>query len=171
MCGTDKKGGFETNNSLGEERASRGSKKSELWFCIMKKFKFKLWSPSNLGPSSDSVTSVILAWSPWTPVFFLVKWGENSSSVLNEVMCIKCLAGWVAAPLVAVISHCSGDLCSTVVYLVQPQWRVSSSCLLWNSFPFFFSCPGEGLVLLLLGHCVLWGLEFQATSLLLHRAY
>lgn len=61
MCGADKKGGFETNNSLGEERASRGSKKSELWFCIMKKFKFKLWSPSNLGPNSDSVTSVILA--------------------------------------------------------------------------------------------------------------
>lgn len=61
MCGANKKGGFEINNSLGEERASRGSKKSGLWFCIMKRFKFKLWSPSNPGPNSDSVTSVILA--------------------------------------------------------------------------------------------------------------
>ena len=60
MCGADKKGGFETNNNLGKERASRGSKKNGLWFCIMKKFKFKLWSPSNLGPNSESVTSVIL---------------------------------------------------------------------------------------------------------------
>ena len=55
----DKKGGFKTNDSLGEERASKGSKKSRLCFCVMKKFKFKLWSPSNLRPNPDSVTSVM----------------------------------------------------------------------------------------------------------------